>query len=45
MKKFYLALLSLLAIVPTLRAVEPSGTLPVLVIETKNRQPIVSKEV
>ena len=44
MKKFYLALLSLLAIVPTLRAVEPSGTLPVLVIETKNRQPIVSKE-
>ena len=44
MKKFYLALLSLLAVVPTLRAVEPSGTLPVLVIETKNRQPIVSKE-
>ena len=39
-----LLLLSLLAIVPTLRAVEPSGTLPVLVIETKNRQPIVSKE-
>ncbi len=44
MKKIFLALLSAIAMHPALHAVEPSGTLPVMVIETENRQAIVSKD-
>lgn len=45
MKKLYLLLLSAIAIAPAIHALEPSGSLPVLVINTENHQEIYSKEV
>ena len=44
MKKFCLALLFSLTALLTCHGAQPSGTLPVLVIETKNHQEITSKE-
>ena len=44
MKRICSSIVCLLAGLFACMAVEPSGTLPVLVIETENRQPIESKE-
>lgn len=44
MKKFCLALLFSLTALLTCHGAQPSGTLPVLVIDTKNHQEITSKE-